>query len=77
MARANVFGAETPPIGGVTAPVLKEFDTAKTMSADGGITTGTEAAEARATLHLAAGIVVGSLLMLWAFGGIVFKDANL
>ena len=74
MARGTMFGGEAP-LAGVSAPVVQDFDA--TTGADGGLKPADADKDAAGTLKLAASIVVGSLVALWAFGGIVFKDANL
>jgi hypothetical protein len=78
MARGNLFGTDGP-LDGTSASVVADFDTdpSVTGSADGGIKAADSDADSRKTLYYAAGTIVAALIALWAFGGIVFKDANL
>jgi hypothetical protein len=69
-----------PTYGGRTAPVI--LDTNGTTSVEHSITSNTvEGAEASAraylVLHTSCAIVMVALILLWVFGGIVFKNANI
>lgn len=71
-----------PAYGGSGAPVEAEFGATptvatKAVNAKSVSTTAEASASAKAAVKFAAAIVVGSLVLLWVFGGIVFKNANL
>lgn len=68
--------------GGTNAPVTENYaavslETTKAESAKATAKETTGSPDARNTLHWAAGIVIAALVLLWFFGGIVFRDVNL
>lgn len=74
--RSGIFDV---PGATAVAPVVQDYtaDPAVSGSADGGIKAGTEDADAKRTMLFAVGTIAGSLVLLWLFGGIVFRDATL
>lgn len=68
--------------GGTNAPVTENYaatslETTKAVNAKTAAKETTGSPEARNVMHWAAGIVVAALVLLWFFGGIVFRDVNL
>ncbi len=70
-----------PAYGGSGAPIESEYGSAPTvvrsMSSKSAKATSTASEASYQVLHLAAAFVVGMMLLLWIFGGIVFKNANI
>lgn len=63
-----------------SAPVVADFKTDPAVTGDavnGNLRTADADADARKTLLYAAGAIGAGVLLLWFFGGIVLKDANL
>lgn len=69
-----------PAYGGQGAPVEADYGNAPSVAVSGNsksrpVSTASDAAVK--TLHLAAAIIILILALLWVFGGIVFKNANI
>jgi len=68
--------------GGSNAPITAAFEepspaVTKATNKNTIKSTSTASPDAKTTLNMSVVIVIGSLVLLWMLGGIVFKNANL
>lgn len=68
-------GTLDAPVATNAAPLRAESKPVVTVDAD--VTPQTVSPAAKNTVKWACGIVLAALVLLWVFGGIVFRNANL